>query len=319
MRIKNTIKSILLLLHRHRKSHPDIYIFSLPRAGTTLLTEILNSDANSKTASESLALNRDNIRVLRKYFEEDFLAERYVDISMENLQKIFSYYGDLSEGKSWNSYYWSDFFTKNHSFSTSRTIFKTHKITYHFREMMDHFKKDIGIYLLRHPVSHSLSRVRKGWTTYIDLYSEAEKIKELLPTAAKDMITLVSDSGSDLDKFIVSWCLENYLFIRSYQDKTLPDNLYPVFYEDLVLNPESCIRDICNKAGLQYNSKMLSIVDVPSSGIVHSSDLTEEQIRAGNKNYLVNRWKDELGRDAEDQLKKILSAFNITIYPETKT
>lgn len=314
MRIKNLFKTLLLLLHRHSKTLPDIYIFSLPRAGTTLLTEILNSDSNSKTASESLAMNKDNIRVLRRYFDEGFLAERYVDISAENLQKMFKYYGDLSDGRSWNSYYWSDFFTKNHSFSTSRTIFKTHKITYYFREMMFHLKDDVALYLLRHPVSHSMSRERKKWTTYIDLYAEADQIKDLLPPAAKVLIAQVSEKGSELEKFILSWCLENYLFIRSYQDGTLPDNIYPVFYEDLVMNPDSCIRDICQKTGIPYNSKMLGIVDVPSSGIIHSTDLTEEQIRAGNKNYLVNRWKEELGEKAKKQVLSILSAFNIRIY-----
>jgi hypothetical protein len=316
MRIKNAVKSILSLLHRHKKSEADIFIFSLPRAGTTLLTEILNSDSNSKTASESLALNKDNYTVLRKYFEEEFLVERYVDISDSDLEKLYSYYSDLSQGKSWNSYYWSDLFTKNHNFSTKRTIFKTHKITYYFQEMMRHFKDDVGLYLLRHPVSHSLSRERKKWTTYIDLYAEAKHIKEILPGPAKEIIDRISDSGTNLEKFIVSWCLENYIFIRAYQDGTLPDNIYPVFYEDLVMNPEPCIRDICEKTGMHYSADMLGIVDVPSSGIVHSTDLTEVQIRAGNKNYLVNRWKDELEDESVRQVHSILSAFDIRIYSE---
>lgn len=316
MRVKNSIKSLLKNLHRHKKSEPDVYIFTLPRAGSTLLTEILNTDPHSKTASESFALNKDNIQVLRKYFDKSFLAERYVDISEDNLQQIIKYYVDLAEGKTWNSYYWSDFFTPHHNFSTTRTIFKTQRVTYYFDDLMLHFKDDFGLYLLRHPVSHALSRIRKGWTTYIDLYAEAEKIVDIIPCEAKLKIEQVNSTGGNLEKFIVSWCLENYVFINNYQDGSLPSNVFPVFYEELVINPGNTIKDICNKVKMAYNENMLSVVNVPSSGIVHSTEETGDQIIAGNKNYLINRWKESLGINTEKQVKDILTSFGIVIYLE---
>lgn len=316
MRINKLLKSFLVKLHRHKKSEPDVFIFSLPRAGSTLLAEALNTDPHSKMASESFALNKNNTHVLRKYFEKDFLDERYVDISRENFQGIIKYYLDLSAGKTWNSYYWSDFFTPSHHLATSRTIFKTHRVTYYFDDLMSYFKDDFGLYLLRNPVSHALSRLRKGWSPYLDIYAESLKIRDILPKEAKLKIAQIKATGSDLEKFIVSWCLENFVFIRSYQEGSLASNVFPVFYEELVLNPENTIKDICHKIKMEYNEHMLSIVDVPSSGIVHSTKETEDQIKAGNKNYLTNRWKESISKNKVKQVEDILTSFGISIYLE---
>ena len=316
MRIKNLLKTFIIKLHRHKKSESDVFIFSLPRGGSTLLAEVLNTDPHSKMASESFALNKNNTRILRKYFEKDFLDERYVDMPNESFQGMINYFLDLSEGKTWNSYYWSDFFTPFHHLATSRTIFKTHRVTYYFDDLMSYFKDDFGLYLLRNPVAHALSRLRKEWSSYLDLYAESLKIRDILPKKAKLKITQVSTTGSDLEKFIVSWCLENYVFIRSFQEGRLASNVFPVFYEDLVLNPEHTIKDICHKIKMEYNENMLSVVDVPSSGIVHSTKETEDQIKAGNKGYLTNRWKESIGKNTEKQVQDILTSFGIGIYLE---
>ena len=314
MSVRTSLKSCLKAFHRHHKSRPDIFIFTLPRTGSTLLAEILNTDPTVKTASESLALNRDNRSVLRKYFDREFLAERYVDISTEELEQLFGYYSDLSEGKTWNSYYWSDLFSPGHRLATSRTLFKTHRITYYFREFMDHFREDYGLYLLRHPVAHSLSRMSQGWDDYTELFAGSRNTGELIPRSAREMIEEVKESGSPLEKFVLSWCLENYIFIHQFQEEKLGANVIPVFYEDLVWEPEKSIRKLCEKLGLGYNEKMLSLVNVPSSGIVHSEGETEEQIRAGNRDYLTARWKERVDEQEREKLQHILTELGITIY-----
>ncbi len=319
MRIKNIFKTVLSKLHNHKKSSPDIFIFTLPRAGSTLLAEILNSNFQSKLASESFALNEDNLVVLKKYFNKDILADRYVDLSNENLKKVIDYYQDLSKGKTWNSYYWSDFFKVHHKFITSRTVFKTHKFTYYFNDIMNHFNNDYGIYLLRNPISHSLSRISKGWNVYIDLYYESEKIKNTLSDKAIKKINQVNKNGTTLEKFVVSWCLENYVFIKDYQNKNLAPNVFPVFYEDLIIDSEKTIKSICSKINMEYNEKMLTIIDIPSSGIVHSTKETEEQIISGNKDYLVNRWKEKVDETSLKKSKDILQSFDIKLYIDCLT
>ncbi|MFB6341798.1 sulfotransferase [Saccharicrinis sp. FJH62] len=314
MRVKNIAKGLLAGFHDHKKQQPDIFIFTLPRAGSTLITEILNTDSHSKTVSEPFSLSSDNQKVLHKYFNSEFFSERYIDVNKDDFDKIIDYLKVLSEGRTWNSFYWSDILTKNHSLKTNRTVFKIHKLTYYYDDIMDQFKNDYGLYLLRHPVSHSLSRIRKGWSTYIDNYSNSEKIKVLLTSKAKSLIQEVNASNNDLEKFIVSWCLENLVFIINYQENKLSSNVFPVFYEDVVTDPENAIRNICSKIGMEYNVRMLEILNIPSSGIIHSTNETKNQILSGNKSYLVNRWKDEVDSDFPDRYKFILKTFGIKIY-----
>lgn len=316
MRIRSSIKSLLKHLHRHKKSQADIFIFTLPRAGSTLLAEILNVDPYTKTASEPLALNRDNLQVLRRYFPRDFPKERYVDNSENELDGLYTYFSDLSKGKTWNSYYWSDLSSKYHQYSTRRTLFKTHRLSYYFDDFMHHFKDDFGLYLLRHPVSHAYSRMHQGWDEYIDLYAGSQKIKFLLSGEAKSKVQEVLASGSHLEKFVLSWCLENFVFIHKLQSGALPDRVFPVFYEELVESPEKTIRDICQKVNMEFTGQMLSRMKVPSSGIIHSTEEAEAQIKAGNTDYLTERWKESMDKAGSDKVKDILGKLGITIYKD---
>lgn len=316
MRIRSSIKSLVKHLHRHRKTQADIFIFTLPRAGSTLLAEILNTNSYTKTASEPLALNCDNSRVLRRYFPKDFPGKRYVDISENNLQRMYRYFEDLSLGKTWNSYYWSDLSSGFHRYSTRRTLFKTHRLSYYFEEFMEHFKDDFGLYLLRHPVSHALSRMRKGWDHYSELYAGSEKIKYSLSKEAKQKIQEVIATGNQLELFVLSWCLENYVFIHQMQNGSLPGNIFPVFYEELVKSPEKTIRDICGKVNMEYHERMLSRLTVPSSGIVHSTEEAEAQIRAGNKDFLTRRWRQDMDESDTEKVRDILLSLGITIYKD---
>jgi len=314
MSAKNLIKSILLPLHRHQKSAPDVFIFTLPRAGSSLLADVLNTDPQAKMASEPLALHKPNVRLLRKYFRETSLAERYVDISEAQYKQLIGFLTALSEGKTRNSYYWGDLLTPHHHFTSTRTIFKIHRLTYYFDDIMHHFSDDNGLYLIRNPMSHSLSRMRKNWSDYIDLFAASEKIGKHLSREARRKIKEVTNEGSSLEKYVLSWCLENYIFIHRYQQGSLPENVFPVFYEELVREPELTLRKICHGVHMEYHDTMLPLLEVPSRGIVHSTKDTKAQIRAGNKEYLVNRWKESADGHSLQKTREILCSLGVTLY-----
>ena len=101
---KRFVKQFLSSLHRHHKSQGDIYIFSVPRSGSTLLAEVLNSNSASKTASEVFSLNAENRAVLKEYIGENSISDRYVDLPSDQYQNILKYFADLSDGKTWNSF-----------------------------------------------------------------------------------------------------------------------------------------------------------------------------------------------------------------------
>lgn len=308
------LKQLLKVFHRHNKSLPDIYIFSLPRSGSTLLAEILNTDPKTKTASESFAMNKDNLHVLRNYFREDFLSERYTDISSHEFRSVISYYSALSEGKTRNAYYWSDLLTGHHRFHTSRTLFKTHKMTYHFDDLMRHFQNDFGIYLMRNPIAVSLSRIRMGWTTYIEQYKDTLKLADFISNELTQTIETIEKNGTALEKQVLSWCLENAVYLKNKRQRTMPDNVIPVFYEDLILNPKKTLLAICSKTGIEFHPDMLKMIARPSSGIIHSQKDVKKQILARNNQYLVNRWKEEVDKHSLLRIEDLLKKFGYDFY-----
>ena len=313
MSIKIVTKKAFKLLHKHIKNKNDIYIFTLPRTGSTLLLEILNTDKNCKAASEPQAMNKHNRTVLEKYFNENFIKERYTDCSSEEQEQLFRYFSDLSAGKTWNSFYWSDFPKKEHSFRTNRTLFKTQKITYLFDDFLNHFD-DYGIYLLRHPISHSLSRIRNKWTTYNQQYLQAEKIRETISYKAKIKAEAIIKNGSQLEKFVLSWCLENYVFFYLQKNNLLPEKLYPISFESIVNEPEKTMRTLCKKIELPFTQEMLKKIQIPSHGIVHSTNQTIQQIKNGENKQILSKWRNHISKTEEEKAYSILQEFDIHTY-----
>jgi len=310
MSLKSNIKTALKLVHQHKKSEPDIFIFTLPRAGSTLLSEILNTIPNAKTAGEPFALNNDNKQVLQKYFKKEFLEERYGDMTEADFKNFILYFNDLSEGKLWNSYNWADLKTQHHSLKTNRTIFKTHKVCYFFDDIMRTFPEDKGIYLLRNPVSQALSRIRNGWHTYIDFYETSKKIAPYLTPKQKECIEVVKKSNLKIDKFILSWCFENYTFLRLLTNNNLPHNITWVKYEEIVSNTVTELQRLCLNLGVEYTEAMNAVVKQPSKGIVHSTVNIKQQISAGNTQVITDRWKKKISEEELKVAAYILETFS---------
>lgn len=299
--------------HQHRAVLPDVYIFTLPRTGSTLLAEILNVNSSAKVCSEPFALNSENLNVLKQYFPADFPADRYTDLRKESLLAVLVYLKDLSLGKTWNSYYWSDFPGKDHSFNTEFTVFKLHKLTYLFDEVLEHLPGN-GLYLIRHPLSHSLSRIRNGWDTYNQQYLASEKIKKELTQQALEKAKQVMQTGSTLEKFVLSWCLENYVFLQREKQNNLPKNLHMLAYETLISQPEQCMQALCDKLKIPFEPKMLEKIDLPSHGIVHSTSDTKTQIMQGKSKQLLEKWRQKISSSEEESAFSILDAFGFDLY-----
>lgn len=293
----------------------DIYIFTIVRAGSTWLTEIINSQPGIKTVSEPLSTNnKDQISVLTKYFGSMFLEERYISLTDREKELMVKYFSDLSLGKTLRSLYWRDLFSRSHSFFTNRTLFKTHKISSLLLFFDDKFDIDI-IYLIRHPISNSISRIRKGWNHYIKHYLDDEYFRGLLDGNLINFIEKINMEGTILEKFVASWCLENWVFLRTLQkQEVFKNNITLVTYEELVLQPEKVIKKLYLNLNLTELHRMFKHVNIPSHGIIHSTKQTKENIIAGNRDYLLNRWKKDVSNNEEKKVFNILEKFNIDLY-----
>ena len=314
MSFKNLVKSALKPLHKHQKEYADTYIITLGRTGSTLLAEILNTQKRLKIIGEPLSLNRHNKEILRRFFPESFLKERYIDLSEAEKQQMFAYFDSLAAGKTINSINWSDLGTGDHQLFTNRVVFKTHKIT----ALLDEFlQKDSStfIYLLRHPLSHSLSRMRNGWDTYISNFLQSPNIRSLLDPDQVQYLEKTDRSGERLQKFVASWCLENLVLFRKLQsDARDLSRLLLVTYEELIHQPEKLLPVLCQKLGLDYTERMLNKLHRPSKGIVHSQKQTAQEINSQNKAYLLSNWRKGISATQEEKAFDILERLNIDVY-----
>ena len=313
-KLKVILKQLLKYAHIHKKTQPDIFIFTLPRTGSTLLAEILNTTKHSKSVLEPFNMNRQTRPIIAKYIDDKAISERYFQLSNHQLDCIKIYLEDLSAGKLFNAYSWSDINTAYHSFKTENSIFKIHKISYYFDDIMNHFTSDYGLYLLRHPISHSLSRIRNNWSHYIKEFSTSEKIINQLTLNQNKLITETHNSNDILSKFVLSWCLENFVFLNAQRNNTLNNNVIPIYYERIIINTKKTINELYNFIQTKPNKAVFEIVNKPSKGVIHSSKETQKQILSKNKVYLIDRWQSQVSNTQLSNCQLILDAFNITIY-----
>ncbi|MFW5735799.1 MAG: hypothetical protein ACOCXB_00420, partial [Halanaerobium sp.] len=119
-----------------------------------------------------------------------------------------------------------------------------------------------------------------------------------------------------LEKFVISWALENFSMIQRAQSKKLNENIIFVTYENLLINPEKIINYLSKKLDLSAPETMLKKIKVPSSTVNYSDDQTKNKFAANNYDpqYLLKKWKKEVRPDTEKEIFNILKKLNINIY-----
>ncbi len=312
--IKIVIKQLLRPLHRHEKSAPDVFLFALPRSGSTLLTEMMATGRGVKVASETFSLVNGSPSLLCRHLSPDSLAERYVDLSDEQLSGVVEYLYDISKGRYWNAYNYADLRKGSYRYSSNRTFHKLQKLNYHYREIMDHFASDRAIYLVRHPAAVALSRIRNGWRHYISDFAQAAQIANSLSIDQTGMIRQISDGDSELLRFVLSWCLENYII---YHYPLHPSTMV-IRYEDMVSDTEQSLRSICQHVDMKYQPSMMAPLARPSRGIVHSDSTAVEAITQRDQDQILYGWRSELSARQLDQIGEVLRVFKIHDYVDSQ-
>lgn len=138
-------------LHKRGKK-PDVFIFSMPRSGSTWLMELIWSQSGFKYINEPLDLGYDwickysGINGFQEYYENDIS------------KKLVKYISDFSEGSS--NFLNPSPFRKHHKFYTNRVVFKIiHATDLYIDDILSSINSK-GVFLIRHPFDVSLSRKR---------------------------------------------------------------------------------------------------------------------------------------------------------------
>ena len=287
-------------------SKPDIFMFSSPRSGSTLVMELMANEPGLKTINEPLSVNDPVKRRelgISSWEEATILQDREI--------KYGRYFSKLirNELTEFNS----TIFRKDARFLTNRNFFK---IIHGGEDMLRWFEEEFDgliLILIRHPISVSLSHHKLPRLPYL-LDSRCALFRHLTEHQMNYSKKLFAE-GDIFELAILDWCLQNYLLTR----KEIPDTWTRISYEEIVLNPQSTFRYLRERLNLDALNDYDAHLRKPSKTVVHSDSgyRTSTAIESGSaesRKFLVERWKKKVSDEQLTKTFEILQEFGISYY-----
>jgi hypothetical protein len=165
------------------------------------------------------------------------------------------------------------------------------------------------VYLTRHPIPQSMSCIRNGWTLTAAAYLRDERfVAENLSDTALSRAHEVMRTGSQLQKFVLNWVLENVAPIRLLPDH--PDWLH-VRYEDCVTDPAGVVDRVADRLRLTDIERMYATLNRPSVSSAMSTEETRRLIESGRAGDVLARWQHDLDDETEAWCNRLLESFEI--------
>jgi hypothetical protein len=289
---------ILYVLKHLKKFNPDeqILIFSDPRGGSTWLTEIIHTIPNTAIIWEPFNINE--VEAVKKL---GFGWRQYIpeNQSWPEAKKVIT---KICSGKIVNE--WTMLVTgvKDY-YRSNQLIVKICRGNMLLPWIANQIKfKFSPIYLVRHPFAVVSSQIKQGgWNSPFKKF-EAPKIP--FNGVYQDHNEFLSTLTTKEEILTAYWCLTNKIPLNHrYNNK----KWITVYYEDLLLNPESNINRIFQKWGLPVPLDIFLKIQ-------QKSYTTNKNTNILDTNTQLFKWKDNF---TDDQLKKmmaVLDYFHIQIY-----
>lgn len=289
----------LLNIH-HPGGLPNVFVFSMPRSGSTWLMELIWSQPGFKHCNEPTDLRN---RFVRKHLGISEWKQLYCGSAAEPLRRYFNGFCDGRLGfKDPRPFY------RYYRPYTSRIVFKViHGCEDRLNWFRDTFNGRI-VYLVRHPIAVSLSR--EGFPTLPALISSSYGRH-----FTSDQLRFAEDIyrfGTMLEQGVLSWCLQTAVPLREATDDWVVAS-----YEQLILEPEPIIRQLESKLDLPKPQRMLDQLATPSRSSRKSDGSTRQLLDAGQParaRRLVEKWRDRVNAEEERGVMDILQRFDIDIY-----
>lgn len=307
-------------INSFRRSSVPVFIFSTPRSGTTLFTELLEQHPRLHIVREIFI----GLPARRKVWETYFPYQpRYHSTQHAYWSGIKHYVNDILRhqyfGPSVNL--WSR--------KLKRVI--SHNILLSFRantlaiDLTLHFKAK-AIVLVRHPIAVALSKKRNNWKekemfdrqgskpfAEIAYYLEDEAYvnQYLNKLQRKKAWEVYRKTDNDLEKYVLIWLLDNIPLLH-FCDKE--PNLFKVLrYENLVSNQTRSLKEIGVFLGVSNLDQNVSKQCASASSYM-SDKKTLEAIKAGDLHSLLNGWQKAFTISEKEELLTLMRLFNCPLY-----
>lgn len=142
------------------------------------------------------------------------------------------------------------------------------------------------VYLLRHPIACALSVIRRGWGSVLPAYLESDWFREAVLGADRARACdEVARNGSDLDRYVLEWGLDNYVPL------TMERRPFTITFEEIVTLPKPTCRAIAERLELADADRMRQRVHQPSRT---SQPKASEEVRSSGPARRAASWSNRV-------------------------
>ncbi|MFD1316096.1 sulfotransferase domain-containing protein [Namhaeicola litoreus] len=275
----------------------NIFIFSMPRSGSTWLQELIWTQKGIKYCNEPLNIRDKKIRELSGITSWEELYDE------ENRNKLIKYFKKHCVGKiNWMN---PNPLRKNYNFFTDRMVFKIiNGGEYLINEISDNCNGKV-VYLIRHPIPVALSR---------KLLPRLETLcsKNVIGRFPADIQRLAMDINNNddfLEKAILSWCIQNRIALEKRRSDWLI-----ITYEQLVVDPRPIVDKMVSELELEDSEKIFNQLNIPSRVTVQSGKEKSHKIKNKENNEskdFIELWRSKVDSKKEAELFKIIDLFGL--------
>lgn len=215
---------------------------------------------------------------------------RYVELSNQEREALRVYFNKLFDGKIYHQAY--SLTDQHHHWLTNRWVCKCLRAPGVYEWLLEQFSSK-GIYLIRHPIPASISRIDAGWEVdqnkdFGDFLHSSYYSKELQQSDISDLVNEAKKRQSVLGLQVIQWCFENLKILQSVKHA---DEIKLLTYEELVLEPGSILKFLSNEFDLNNIDKMRGQLSIPSGSSKFSTESTKKSIKNRDNSYLPKKWK----------------------------
>jgi hypothetical protein len=283
----------------------NIFVFSTARSGSSWLMEMLATQPGMKYINEPLLMTQ---------FEDSWWSPlppswELVLPNPERKKILHKYFSalisnDIGVGAPAP-------FKKFHRWTSNRIVFKILRC----KDLMNWFETEFDaqiVYLIRHPIATSISRTS---VSRLPMFLANEVFcSRYLSVDQRRFCMAILDHGSELEKKVLDWALQNLPPLR-YLDRT---NWCCVTYEELVATPESEIAKLSKRLELPDTERVMCQIGVPSGSVSLSDESTQKYLRESvgesDRTHLLRKWRKKVSDVDERRVFEILEHLDIDLY-----
>jgi len=263
--------------------------------------ELLATQPGFKVCNEPLNLRIPAVRNFLKILDWEELY------NLDNRPLLFNYFNSFCNGKL--RFKNTALFHENYRPFTRRIIFK---IIHGCEDQIDWIKNSFNgkiILLFRHPIPVSLSReILPRLNAFINSDYKRHLNDKQIRFSKK-----IIESGSNLEKGVLSWCFQNFVPLNNESNEWII-----ITYEQMILDPVTIVNHLTDKLDISFPDRVMRKLKIPSSSTIKCDTETQEFLKnpeIQDRKWLVEKWRKYVNPIEESRIMEMLNnIFDMDIY-----